>query len=272
MSENKAYNWLQVRALINRVPQPLSGAINLALVLLASEIVWYLLFSPTGPVSLYTPNVGLAFVITMLMVIHWGMDAFDFWPFSRPFLLGGSLLVRGFALLAVSVTLALLVMFGLYYDVIGRFGAIFFSGPQLIASGGLGQYSQTAIENGCYAQIMMNTCIIFSTILWLTAFQYAPWTSQGPVVRPFRSAVERSFWPPASFSSSSSPTLPTCSIRRSRSWRPSPGGARRALSTRAVSSISDGLCPPWCSSIGLNMLWERGNRSRASRGRGCEGW
>jgi amino acid transporter, AAT family len=185
MSENRAETWLQERTLLNRVPQPLSGIINLAIVLVISEIVWYLLFSPTGPVSLYTPNVGLALVITLLMVIHWGMDAFDFSPFSRAFLRQGNLAAKGFALLALSVVLALFIMFGLYYNVIGRFGAIFFSGPQLIASGGLGQYSQTAIENGCYAQIMMNSCIIFSTILWLTAFGYTPWTSCGRVTRAF---------------------------------------------------------------------------------------
>ena len=157
------------------VPQPWAGILNLALVLVVSEIVWYFLFSPTGPVSLYTPNVGLALVITLLMVIHWGMDVFDFWPFSSKFLKEANALTKGFSLLVVYVAVGIIVMFVIYYNVVGRFGAIFFSGPQLIATGGLGQYSQTAIENGCYAQIMMNTCIIFFTMLWLTGWGYAPW-------------------------------------------------------------------------------------------------
>lgn len=157
------------------VPQPWAGILNLALVLVVSEIVWYFLFSPTGPVSLYTPNVGLALVITLLMVIHWGMDVFDFWPFSSKFLKEANALTKGFSLLVVYVAVSIIVMFVIYYNVVGRFGAIFFSGPQLIATGGLGQYSQTAIENGCYAQIMMNTCIIFFTMLWLTGWGYAPW-------------------------------------------------------------------------------------------------
>jgi AAT family amino acid transporter len=157
------------------VPQPWAGILNLALVLVVSEIVWYFLFSPTGPVSLYTPNVGLALVITLLMVIHWGMDVFDFWPFSSKFLKEANALTKGFSLLLVYVAVSIIVMFVIYYNVVGRFGAIFFSGPQLIATGGLGQYSQTAIENGCYAQIMMNTCIIFFTMLWLTGWGYAPW-------------------------------------------------------------------------------------------------
>jgi amino acid transporter, AAT family len=157
------------------VPQPWAGILNLALVLVVSEIVWYFLFSPTGPVSLYTPNVGLALVITILMVIHWGKDAFDFWPFSQKFVREANPLTKGLSLLLFYVAVACIIMVVIYYNVIGRFGAIFFSGPQLIATGGLGQYSQTAIENGCYAQIMMNTCIIFFTMLWLTGFGYAPW-------------------------------------------------------------------------------------------------
>ena len=169
----------------NVIPQPWAGIINLALVLVISEAVWYVLFSPGGPVSLYTPNVGLSLVITILMVIHWGLDAFDFWPFSRSFIEKGNVIVKGLSLFAFYAAIGAIVMFGIYYNVIGRFGAIFFSGPQLIASGGLGQYSQTAIETGCYAQIMMNTCIIFFTILWLTGFGYAPWNRCSKLTRAF---------------------------------------------------------------------------------------
>jgi AAT family amino acid transporter len=169
----------------NVIPQPWAGTINLAIVLIISQIVWYFLFSPGGPVSLYTPNVGLSLVITILMVIHWGVDVFDFWPFSRNFMEKGNVIFKGFSLLGFYVAIAALIMFGVYYNVIGRFGPIFFSGPQLIASGGLGQYAQTAIENGCYAQIMMNTCIIFMTILWLTSFGYAPWVNCGKLTRSF---------------------------------------------------------------------------------------
>ena len=177
--------WLQERRLENRVPQPLSGLLNLAIILVVSQVCWYFIFSPAGPVSLYTPNVGLALVITVLMVIHWGMDLFDFWPFSRDFLRNAHPVVKGLVLLAGAVALGVFLMVGIYYNIIGRFGAIFFSGPQLIASGGLGQYSQTAIENACYAQIMMNTCIIFLTILWLTSFKYEPWQHSGRVTRAF---------------------------------------------------------------------------------------
>ncbi len=167
------------------LPQPLGGLLNLALLLLLSEAIWYGLFSPAGPVSLYTPNVGLALVITILMVIHWGVDVFDFWPFSRSFIREGNPIIKGIILLAVYVGAAIVVMFGIYYNVVGRFGPVFFSGPQLIVSGGLGQYSQTAIENGCYAQIMMNTCIIFFTILWVRSFNFSPWQQNTSVVKSF---------------------------------------------------------------------------------------
>jgi AAT family amino acid transporter len=166
------------------LPQPVGGLLNLALLLLISEAIWHGLFSPAGPVSLYTPNVGLALVITILMVIHWGVDVFEFWPFSRAFITGANPFVRGIILLALYVGVAAVVMFGIYYNVIGRFGPIFFSGPQLASGGGLGQYSQTAFENAAYAQIMMNTCIIFLTILWVRSFGFSPW--QGETCRSTR--------------------------------------------------------------------------------------
>jgi len=167
------------------MPQPLGGLLSLAALLLISEAVWYGIFSPAGPISLYTPNVGLALVITILMVIHWGIDVFEFWPFSRGFIIEANSLVKGFILLTVYVGVAAAVMFGIYYNVIGRFGPIFFSGPQLIVTGGLGQYSQTAIENGCYAQIMMNTCIIFFTIMWVRSFGFSPWEQSCSLTKSF---------------------------------------------------------------------------------------
>lgn len=185
MSINVETSRLHERELKVALPQPFGGLLNLALLLVISEGVWYGLFSPAGPVSLYTPNVGLSLVITILMVIHWGMDVFDFWPFSHHFMRETNPVLKGFILLSLSVGIGVLVMFGVYYNVIGRFGPIFFSGPRLIASGGLGQYSQTAIENGCYAQIMMNTCIIFFTIMWVRSFGFSPWQQSSPLTKSF---------------------------------------------------------------------------------------
>ena len=96
------------------LPQPLGGLLSLALLILISEVVWYGLFSPAGPVSLYTPNVGLSLVITILMVIHWGTDVFDFWPFSRSFISETNPLAKGFILLLVYVGVAAVMMFGIY--------------------------------------------------------------------------------------------------------------------------------------------------------------
>ena len=183
MSINEETSRLYQREPSVALPQPFAGLLNLALILVISEGVWYGLFSPAGPVTLYTPNVGLSLVITILMVIHWGVDVFDFWPFSRDFIMKTNRFLKGFILLSLSIGIAVLVMFGFYYNVIGRFGPIFFSGPQLIVSGGLGQYSQTAIENGCYAQIMMNTCVIFFTIMWVRSFGFSPWHQSSPLIK-----------------------------------------------------------------------------------------
>ena len=181
--------WLQERRIRNVVPAPFGGLLNLALILIVSEIIWYVIFSPAGIVRLYTPNVGLSLVITILMAIHWGMDVFDFWPFNRTFMRNANSLTKGLVLTAFYLLIGLFIMFVLYNQILGRFGAVFFSGPMLLQTGGLGQYAQTATENACYAQIMMNTCIIFFTILWLTSFGYFPWEETSKVVKAYTVSI-----------------------------------------------------------------------------------
>jgi amino acid transporter, AAT family len=185
MSDQTGTPWLGERRVRNLIPQPFGGLVNLAIILVISEICWYVFFSPAGILRLYTPNVGVSLVISILMVIHWGMDLFDFWPFSRSFLRNTNALIKGIVMFAIYVVLGIVIQYGIYDQFVGRFGALFFSGTWLLAGGGLGQYAQTARENAVYAQMMMNTCIIFFTILWLTSFQYAPWQKAEKLTRAF---------------------------------------------------------------------------------------
>lgn len=168
--------WLEQRTLTHRLPVPISGLLNLALLLVLGQVIWYVFFSPNGLVQLYTPNVGLVLVTTCLMVIHWFNDVADFNPCSRTWLRKTSAPVKGLTLTAAVLFTALIIMLVVYNQIIGRFGAIFFSGQALLASGGLGQYAQTARENAYYAQNMMNSTIIFCTILWVTGAHYSPWS------------------------------------------------------------------------------------------------
>ncbi|MGE4558165.1 MAG: hypothetical protein AB7D07_15280 [Desulfovibrionaceae bacterium] len=155
--------------------RPLGGVLNLILVLIAAQACWYFVFSPEGVLRLYTPNVGVAFVITVLMVIHWGVDVFDYWPFRRSWLDSASSPSRGLVLLVAYILTGWLIMFVFYYRLLGMYGPLFFSGPGLLSGGGLGQYPQTATENACFAQVMMNTSIIFFTMLWITVLGFKPW-------------------------------------------------------------------------------------------------
>jgi len=157
------------------IPQPLAGLLNLGIVLVVSELCWYVVFSPNGPLRLYTPNVGLALVVTILMVIHWGTDVLKGWPFDTPAFSSVNPLARGSLILIAYVVIGYMVMFVLFEQVVGRFGPVFFSGAMLLKSGGLGQYAQTATENACFAQITLNTCIIFFTMAWVTGFGSKPW-------------------------------------------------------------------------------------------------
>ena len=167
--------WLKERDLGHRLPILPSGLANLTLLLVLGQIVWYVFFAPTGIFKLYTPNVGLVLVTTCLMVIHWLNDVADFRPFSRNFLRATPALVKGVMMSGVVLAFALCIMLVFYNELLGRFGAIFFSGDALLQGGGLGQYAQTARENAYYAQNMMNSSIIFFTILWVTGAGHAPW-------------------------------------------------------------------------------------------------
>lgn len=168
--------WLEERNLTHKIPVPLSGLLNLALLLVLGQVVWYVFFSPNGMLQLYTPNVGLVLVTTCLMVIHWFNDVADFNPCSRAYLQKKSTLIKGITLTGAVLITALIIMLVFYNQLVGRFGAIFFSGQALLESGGLGQYAQTARENAYYAQNMMNSTIIFCTILWMTGAGYSPWS------------------------------------------------------------------------------------------------
>lgn len=176
MSYTPEKTWLQERKLsCHLLPQPWNGLVNLVLLFVVGEIIWYVLFAPTGIFKLYTPNVGQAYVITCLMVIHWMNEVCDFTPFSHNWLKTTGPIEKGLILSGIIIALAAFIMLIFYNQIIGRLGAVFFSGPGLLSSGGLGQYAQTARENAYYAQIMMNTCIIFFCILLVTGFGYSLW-------------------------------------------------------------------------------------------------
>ena len=176
MSSSPETTWLQERKLsYNKIGQPLNGLLNLILLFVVGEIFWYVLFSPNGVFQLYTPNVGQAFVITCLMVVHWLNDVCDFSVVSRPWLRDKPVLVKGTIMSAGIILLALVIMLVFYNQIIGLFGPIFFSGDGLMSTEGLGQYAQTARENAYYAQIMMNTCIIFFCILIVTGWGHGLW-------------------------------------------------------------------------------------------------
>ena len=148
MSSSPETTWLQERKLsYNKIGQPLNGLLNLILLFVVGEIFWYVLFSPNGVFQLYTPNVGQAFVITCLMVVHWLNDVCDFSVVSRPWLRDKPVLVKGTIMSAGIILLALVIMLVFYNQIIGLFGPIFFSGDGLMSTEGLGQYAQTAREN-----------------------------------------------------------------------------------------------------------------------------
>ncbi len=160
-------NWLSTRRLIPRWSVGVSGLLNLIVILLATAVIWWVFFSIEGIYKLYTPLLGFALMIWMLLILLWQIDTFDFWPLSRGFLTRSSPLLKGGFLTALTILLLVLILFGLLFSVIGRYGITYFNWNSLTKFGELGQDPNTARETTSWAFIALSVPFFWLTLLWI---------------------------------------------------------------------------------------------------------
>jgi AAT family amino acid transporter len=138
---------------------------------------WYLLFNPTGVLRLYTPMYGFAMVVILLAMLVTVTELFDCRPL-RPESGGRLSPLQGAALTVFSVLLAWGVMFGLFHNLIGRFGISYFSPAAIVATRETGTEIFNARENSSTALIYLFAAYIWIAIAWKNSFRAWPWNGQ----------------------------------------------------------------------------------------------
>ncbi|MDD2308213.1 MAG: hypothetical protein PHH91_01360 [Desulfuromonadaceae bacterium] len=135
---------------------------------------WFLFFNPKGIMRLYTPMYGFSMVVILLAMVITVNDLFDGWPLRRK---SGEKLssLQGLLLTAITLLLTWAVMFGLFHNLIGRFGITYFSPSAIVATGETGTEIFNARENSSTALIYLFATYIWIAVGWKTSFRGWPW-------------------------------------------------------------------------------------------------
>ncbi len=143
------------------------SAINIA--------AWYLFFNPKGIMRLYTPMYGFSMVVILLAMVITVAELFDCWPLRRK--AGEKVLpLQGILLTGITLILTWAVLFGLFNNLIGKFGITYFSPSAIVATGETGTEIFNARENSSTALIYLFAAYIWIAVGWKTSFKAWPWT------------------------------------------------------------------------------------------------
>ena len=156
-------NWLSLRSLTPRWNVWASGLVNLLFLAFATFAIWWIFFSNRGIFKLYTPLLGFSLVIWLLLIVIWQTDFFDFWPFPNRFLASSHPLIKGGALTGTTVFLCIVLIFGILFSIIGKYGITYFNWNSLTEYGELGQDVMSTRETTSWSYICLSV-----PFLWLT--------------------------------------------------------------------------------------------------------
>jgi len=154
-SNNVNENWTATRELVPKWSVGISGLVNLIVIIIATFAIWWGLFSNAGPCKLYTPLLGFSLVVWTLLIMLWQMELFDFWPLKRDFLNNAHPLMKGGLLTAITVVIYLILVFGVLYSIIGRYGITYFNWTYMNEIGKLGTDVLTGREITSWAMLCM---------------------------------------------------------------------------------------------------------------------
>lgn len=149
-------NWLEAREIEPRWPVGISGLVNLAVLIAAVMIIWWVFFSIEGVFKLYTPLLGFCLVIWTLLIILWQAQLFDFWPLSRNFMKTAHPLSKGGILTVITIAIYLVLIFGIVFFVIGKLGITYFNWNSLNQYGELGQDVISTRETVSWAMLCLS--------------------------------------------------------------------------------------------------------------------
>lgn len=154
----------------------IKGVIGLAIIIVANWVVWRVCFAPNGTFKLYTPMYGFSLLGVFLFCIIFFTDISDLWPFQMETFSWG----KGIGLLIASLVMMWLLVFGVFWNVIGRFGITYFSPYSITKTGTIGSEMFSGRENTSVAIVYLFTCLIWVTVWWRAGFGATPWQKLSP--------------------------------------------------------------------------------------------
>lgn len=137
-------------------------------------LLWYIFMNPNTVLKLYTPMYGFSLIVFLVAAILMVTHVADYYPFTEASLRTGRY-GQGAALTVITLLLALVLYYLVFWGVIGKFGVAYFSPYSIVASGGVGAEFFVARENACTAMIYYMTAFVWVSIFWKTGFGRWPW-------------------------------------------------------------------------------------------------
>lgn len=151
----------------------LAGLVNLAVVFVLVNVLWYVFLHPNGVLALYTPMYGFSLVAVEVAAILLIARVGGLYPFDAAASAGPA---RGALLTALSVVAMLLIVYGFFWGFVGRFGITYFSPYSIVKAGGVGAELFNARENASTAILYFTAAFIWVSLWWSAGFGRWPWT------------------------------------------------------------------------------------------------
>lgn len=149
-----------------------AGIVNLVAVFALVSGLWYVFLHPNGLFALYTPMYGFSLVVALVVAIVSFAKVAEFFPLQSLTLAAP---VRGMLFTAISVLVALLIVHGIFWSFIGRFGITYFSPYSIVEAGGVGAEFFNARENASTAIIYVLASFVWIALFWTVGFGRWPW-------------------------------------------------------------------------------------------------
>ncbi|HOT82331.1 MAG TPA: hypothetical protein PLQ12_03395 [Candidatus Defluviicoccus seviourii] len=158
----------------------IAGLVNLAVVCALVTGLWYVLLHPNGVFALYTPMYGFSLVVAVVAAIVLIAKVAEFFPLQSLAIADPA---RGVLFTAIAVGIGVLIVHGLFWNFIGRFGVTYFSPWSIVAEGGVGAEFFNARENASTAIIYVLAAFLWIALFWSVGFGRWPWAGAGAGVR-----------------------------------------------------------------------------------------
>lgn len=173
-------------AITSAPPRPLAGvwpgALDLAGLFAITWGLWFVLLHPNGVLKLYTPMYGFSLVVTLVSVLVAMGRTAEGWPLDPA---APRSPARGLLAAALAVGLSALVVHGLFWGFLGRFGVTYFSPQAIVAAGGVGAEYFNARENASTAIVYFGAAFLWLAVAVSVGLGPWPWESSPRGVRGF---------------------------------------------------------------------------------------